>query len=117
MQDYVKFSDLVGMTLTKVDVGSDEIYLESIDGRKFKMYHQQDCCENVGVEDVVGDVADLIGTPIVVAEVSSSDDPDASEVGEWTFYLLRTAKGDVTLRWYGSSNGYYSTSVDFEEVK
>lgn len=34
-----------------------------------------------------------------------------------TFYWFRTEKGEVTIRWYGSSNGYYSESVNFVHVE
>ena len=106
-----------------------ELYFLCSDGNSddivFKMYHQQDCCEDVSVEDITGDLNDLIGSPLLVAEERESDgkssyykddDDDEDDWGSytWTFYELATIKGSVSLRWYGSSNGYYSESVDVE---
>jgi len=118
----MNFEDLKGMVLTQVDVTYDEIVLHTAD-RKFKLYHPQDCCESVYINDVVGEWSDLIGNPLLVAEESSSDvNPEGvtmeyQEVFEWTFYKFATIKGSVDIRWYGESNGYYSTSVHLEEVK
>lgn len=92
------------------------------DGIQFDDYamlaHIQDCCEDVDVEDIVGDLSDLEGTPILVAERRTSD-PSMDEMGQrrdesatWTFFELRTAKGSVTVRFYGSSNGYYGEEAD-----
>ena len=122
------FETLVGKTLTAVDgavAGSEEILLTTADGERFRLSHDQDCCESVSVEDVSGDVADLIGSPITLAEVSTSGEnpPDAKpetvkyqESFTWTFYRLATAKGFVVVRWYGESNGYYGEEVDFKRV-
>lgn len=118
----MKFEDLVGKTLAKVyrthdldDV--DELHFETTDGDHFKLYHGQDCCESVVIEDICGGLGDLVGTPILVAVEVSQEDPNASESGTWTFYKMATVKGWVDIRWYGSSNGYYSESVYFTKVE
>ena len=122
----VKFSDLQGKALKSIKVSDDKerVEIECDDGKKFVMQHHQDCCESVAVEDVIGDLADLIGTPILLAEEAVSDkEPEGfkheyqPESQTWTFYKLRTIKGSVDIRWYGNSNGYYSESVNFDEVK
>lgn len=113
-----KFEDLLGKTLVSIDKTEDELIFTTTEGEVFKSYHDQDCCESVYIEDIDGDLEDLIGSPILQAEeVTNSDDtfgrieyPDSFT---WTFYKLATIKGYVTIRWLGESNGYYSESVDF----
>lgn len=114
-----QFSDLLGKTLTRVeqrDAERLEFYCE--DGSKFALHHQQDCCETVQLEEIVGDLADLVGSPILQAEEATNSDNKPGQYAEswtWTFYKLATIKGNVTLRWLGESNGYYSEGVDFDK--
>jgi len=117
------FSDLKGKTIisiTGATVGNDRITFATAEGKSYLMYHSQDCCEGVQIEDIAGDVNDLIGSPVLQADEESNSDPiEGVEAGDesftWTFYRIATAKGLVVLRWLGTSNGYYSESVDFEE--
>ena len=119
------FGLLVGKVLTSVkNVNDEEIVFTVEGGEQYKLVHFEDCCESVMVDDICGDLKDLIGSPILRAEESTSDEPpdgfDPEDRGDesetWTFYNMATAKGSVTIRWYGSSNGYYSEDVDFVKV-
>ncbi len=123
-RDRVGISVLVGQTLSDVTGAqeqNDEIRFFTKDGKSYLMHHDQDCCEHVYIESVVGDIVDIIDEPIIFAEeVSNTDEPPVSDYAKsytWTFYRIATSKGGITIRWYGSSNGYYSESVNFEEVK
>lgn len=88
------------------------IVLRFADGSAMMLWHDQDCCETVYIEDINGNWDDLIGRPLLVAEERSSGKMDV-ECGDeqWTFYTFRSEAGSVDVRWIGSSNGYYSTSV------
>jgi len=115
------FENLKGKILVEVRglvEGSDSVEFECADGTEYQMYHIQDCCESVYLADVLGSVDDLLGEEILKAEESWQDTTgiDCSESCSWTFYTLRTNKATVTLRWFGSSNGYYSERVDFVEL-
>jgi hypothetical protein len=117
--------ELVGKTVIMLTTRPDEVEFKLSDGRTLVMGHYQDCCESVTIEDVVGDWEDLLDTPILVAEARVDDaqlmqemvqshpsySDDSSET--WTFYTFRTIKGTVDVRWLGTSNGYYSESVDW----
>ena len=109
---------LLGRIVENIDVKDEEIVFWCNNNRVFRMFHQQDCCETVMVEDIAGDINDLIGSPIVLAEERSQKNPQPSrdDSETWTFYEIGSAKGTVTIRWFGSSNGYYSESVSFAEV-
>lgn len=125
-----EFEILIGKTLTKIvvdDAGSeDQIIFYVSDGTKYRLYHEYNCCESVDIDDICGDLDDLIGSPIISAREDISSDKTPAyikivgaldESYTWTFYNIFTAKGHVTIRWYGASNGWYSESVDFELYK
>lgn len=86
------------------------------DGMTIKFFHEQNCCEDVYIESIDGDIKDLLFSPITVAEeVTIYGELEDGESGEETFtstwYKFATIKGSVTVRFYGTSNGYYSEEV------
>lgn len=123
-EKHCSIAELIGKTITEIhgmEEGSDSITFTCTDGEKFAMLHVQDCCESVSINDVEGEVSDLIDSPIVIAEEVCSDDypaPSSDYVDSytWTFYRLATVRGFVVLRWLGESNGYYSEGVDFGRI-
>ena len=90
---YMQFSDLKGKTLIDIKQTDDELLFITEDSA-YALYHYQDCCEDVHIESIVGDLDDLIGTPLLMAEeVSNEDETGNYESATWTFYKLATLKG------------------------
>lgn len=135
-ETYPDVSELQGLVLASAVAVDDALVLTTVDGTVYTFSHHQDCCEHVYIESIVGDLADLVGSPLLLAEAVSSESlppknegqlleqrglphdrrlialgEDYVEAYEWTFYKLATVKGYVDVRWYGTSNGYYSTGV------
>ena len=115
---------LIGATLRHVECheGGERVVLRTSAGDEWEWYHETDCCEQVQIAEVIGIVADLIGSPICRAEeivhkqnVTPEGANGTLTYGEdsftWTFYRFGTVEGEVVVRWRGISNGYYSETV------
>lgn len=118
-----ELNDLLGKTMTSVEnVNDEELVFTTTEGKCYKLYHYQDCCERVTIESIVGELSDLVGEPLLMAEESTSHkNPEGvskeyQDSFTWTFYKFATRKGYVDVRWYGESNGYYSERVNFDEA-
>lgn len=115
------FSELLGKELTDIIVSEDKdtMIFKCTDNTVYILYHEQSCCEAVCIEDICGDLDNLIGSPITMAEIVCNHEDGRSFIGNgndcftWSFYKLATVKGYVTIRWWGESNGCYSEDVDF----
>lgn len=125
MRKSIDINILTGKTITQIDgmsKDSEMVTIYTSDGKIYQMYMEEEYGADIYLEDVCGDVLDLIGYPILNAEKVTNEENLKDEDGRiidsstWSFYKLSTIKGDVTLRWYGTSEGYYSEEVDFYEV-
>ncbi|HNC58890.1 MAG TPA: hypothetical protein PLP33_25925 [Leptospiraceae bacterium] len=121
--------NLIGKTITAIEDNKTELKFVDNENNLYRFYHAQDCCEDVKIEEVIGNYEDLIGRPLTMAEEVTYDNEMPEEIpakkdkygsyyhGDsftWTFYKFATVKGYVTVRWLGTSNGYYSEAVNLE---
>lgn len=114
-------SELLGEVISTVEGAEDgqETIITTESGKAIKIYHEQDCCEHVSIED--SEVDDIVGgychfagfvdgeTPV---NNSADDDYYYEESQTWSFLKIETSKGSIWQRWLGESNGYYSERVD-----
>ena len=108
-----QFPAMIGKVFTSVWATDSRLVFEN-EREAFSFEHYQDCCETVEIKDITGDLKDLIGTPVLLAEMTwrEATPGEVGECGTWSFYKFRTINGDVTVCWLGESNGYYSETVD-----
>ena len=109
----VDVSEMVNQTFTRVTSDLESVTFEN-DEVRYVLYHDQDCCESVVVEEIIGDLEDLENLPLLIAREDSNaegEDLPNEESYTWTFYNFATYKGYVTIRFLGTSNGYYSEEV------
>lgn len=121
----VPFETLLGKTFVSIknpsesenpEFNEDSLRFKTDKNEIYIMYHDQDCCESVFIESIVGDLSDLLSGEILLAE-EIEDCGYGDNSFTWTFYKLATIKGYVDIRWYGESNGYYSETVSLVKVK
>lgn len=109
----INMGDLVGKTIKSIDgleKGSLKVTIYTEDCH-YEFEHYQDCCESVDLEDYELD-NDLTGALIVSAEEVIGEVTYINSMEQYTFYKIETNKGGLFMRWFGVSNGYYSTGVN-----
>jgi hypothetical protein len=113
-----------GLKITSVrgmKEGSREVHIDTDQGTLW-LYHPQECCERVELVDVAGDPEDLVGGIIVVFEhrteksdfdekKNRSHPQKKAKIKPYSFYAIRTTKGDVTLRWEKLNDAAYGSEV------
>jgi len=120
----VSLKELEGKVISSVvglEKESESVIINTVCGKVYEFYHEQDCCEHVTLNDFEGDAGDLVGGVVVTAEEISGEVPvntnEYQESETWTFYKIETNKGGLWMRWLGESNGYYSEEVSFVQLK
>ena len=111
--NHVKVSEMLGQTFTSVRADEDSVTFEN-DKVRYILYHEKDCCESVVVEEIIGDIEDLENLPLLISREDMNAEGEElphEESYTWTFYNFATYKGYVTIRFLGTSNGYYSEEV------
>ncbi len=109
------FHEMLGKVMVSVTETGVTMTFKDEEGKTYSFSHTQGCCESVRIEDICGDLSDLEGSPILMAEMVYGEGPDLRDEDSytWSFYKFATVKGTVTVRWLGTSNGYYSETVDY----
>lgn len=116
-REQVEIESLIGEIIK--DIAYDDETISFItDKNVFKFEHLRDlhrnCYELVYLQDIIGDLSDLIDSPITLAECRTNELENGCL--KYTLYHLVTIKGRVDIRFNGFSNGHYSMDVDITKM-
>lgn len=117
-----KLTDLRGRVLAGVIAGVGDLSMDFVlvDGTRCCLVDGELGSGNdvqINVEEVHGDLEDLLGTPLLEVEEETGERLPGEENVTWTFYRFATLKGRVTVRFFGTSNGYYSEVAEFQVAR
>lgn len=112
-KDFPEAKGRVIKSISGLEVGSKAIFINFEDGDRIKMYHCQECCESVQVEDCEDVSSDDLKESIIhtFEEYTKSSGESGWGLQTYTFYRLITNSAYCTIRWFGESNGYYGVGV------
>lgn len=120
MSEYKSFEELKDRTLTNIESNNEEVVFDCSDGTRWRLYHEQDCCESVMLEKTDGYPKRLIGNKIAKAQEQPGHefDPQAlrDSVTFSDFVLIDDMSYSVTFHFVGESNGHYSEAVYFAQI-
>ncbi len=115
----MNFFELKGQKITEVrtENSQDEILAIKTESGGCFICHFQECCEDVRLVRIIGDVSNLIGNTITLAEEDSPSDPSWYTEGydtsrRWTSFYVEAGGARVEFWILGESNGYYGTEVE-----
>lgn len=103
-----------GKLCTEFSTFSDRVEFVCLtDGKpeRFVIYHPQDCCESVYLDSVEGKIPLSPFRIIKISETCETGEEECGDVWEKQTYVFDTDEGNFVLKFYGTSNGYYGTSV------
>jgi len=119
----IVINELIGQVAKSIRNNRDsQLIFEMADGKKYKFdgkesmfYQEQDVSESVSIEEIHGDLEDLVGQPLVQAEAEyvteDATEEDDDGTATWTFFKFATNQDSVTVRWSGTCDGYYSEPI------
>lgn len=98
--------------------GNDILRIETVDGdiTFYLSIEPKDNWADTELIDGFEDLESLVGQKLVKFEVventedNGTSDDDCTKT--WTYYKIQGEKDSATLRFYSSSNGFYSTGVN-----
>jgi hypothetical protein len=112
--------NIKGKTIKDIVYQNEEIVFTMEDDTKYRMMHYQDCCESVSIDwGSSCNLEDLNGETIIDVEEDSVavENPEYDGSQTTTTYTINTTDGSYLIVWEGISNGYYSETPSFEELK